>query len=270
MAALAAGMLTGAASAGGAQAAVANESAGRCPTDAVAAGATATIEVAASVTNATIEGRNATATVLFVNNINPQACGPQRQRTLVRLSPLYDSKQKDGASPVITRAYTGLLQHLVYLPGNRWFMSGSARYLSNNTLALYLQQTYAVSIGTRRQFGPVVAELNVGPGYVGQNFSSDNPSTIYPAAVIRQQFSLALPFIADGAELTETASYVAPLRGGDPEVVDGVVALVLPINQRLSVTFSGTGDYVSNTPEEFKNSYFTTVVGMAIKLGQLP
>ena len=161
------------------------------------------------------------------------------------------------------------MQQQVYLPGNTWFISGSARYLSNNSLALYLQQLYALTVGTSQEFGLVSAEFNIGPSYGGQHFTSTDTSTGYPAIALREQASIALPVIVDGAELSQSISYGAPTRGGDPRTADLIIALVLPINRRLSVTFAGNGDYVSNTPVGFKNSYFSTSVGLSAKLGHL-
>jgi hypothetical protein len=240
-----------------------------CPGgDSTQAGAQVSIELNAAITSSTVDAQTYGADISLLNHAHPEACGWRRQRTLIRVAPSYDSKRKEGGAPVITRSYIGSLQQLAYLPGNRFYLSANARYLHNNSLGVYLQQVYTLLMGTEVDWAFLSAEFNAGPAFVGQHFLQGEPSTGFAAASVSERVSIPLGFIAAKANLSENVTVILPLASEDPWLLTGIGTLTLPLSERLSINVTASEDYLSNAPRGFKKNYFTTKVGISIKLGR--
>ena len=240
-----------------------------CPRgDSAQAGTRGALELKAAITSATVDAQTYGADLFLQNHAHPEACGWRRQRTLIRIAPTYDSKRKEGGAPVITRSYIVSVQQLAYLPGNRFYLSANARYLHNNSLGVYLQQVYTLLMGTEADWAFFSVELNAGPAFVGQHFLQGEPSTGFVAPAISERVSIPLGFISDTAELSQSVSVILPVRSQDPWLVTGLVQLHLPLSKRLSINVRADEDYLSNAPTGFEKNYFTTSVGISIKLGR--
>ena len=248
----------------------AEEGGAACPRgDSTQTGLKTSIELNAALTSATVDAQAYGADLVMVNHRHPEACGWRRQRTQIRATPSYDSKKKENAAPIITRSYIASFQHLLYVPGNRFFVSGNARYLHNNSLGVYLQQAYTLVLGREVDVPFASMEFDIGPAFVGQNFMQSEPSTGFVALSVSELIDIPLDFIATGVALTENVRVTLPFGREDPWLVTAFGALVLPVSPRLKVNVTVSDDYLSNVPSGFENNFLTTKVGVVITLGRL-
>lgn len=226
----------------------------------------ASISLSGAATRATSDADKLAAEAILVFNHNPGEDGPRHQRSRLTVGASYDGKKKGSAAAIITRSYTGHAQHLVHLPGNRFFVSGNARYLHNNSLGIYLQQSYSALIGTRRDIGDLTIELDAGPSFVGQNFLGSKASTGFTAAALEELVSVQLNFIRPGTNLTETIRLALPLQSDDPWVGAGELTLFIPVSSQVTLTATAFDYYISNPPTDFEKNYFTTSFGVSISI----
>ena len=210
---------------------------------------------------------------LLVGHYPPTKCGPAHSRFDVLLNGKYDQKRRLDAAPSITRHYTGRVQELVMLPRPPYHTSVTAQFLSDNSLALYLQQTYTLAVG--RTFGTdaLIAEVNLGGAFAAQHFTTKNPTTDFAAPAASALLDWTIPVLSsDGKsrpspEVQVMAAGVFGL-GDNPRILTGNAAISIPtFFPPLSFTIKSWMDYISNPPTGFLNHWFTLEFGPQFKLG---
>lgn len=221
-----------------------------------------------SATRSTVDSEKIKAGLSFDVEFNPETTGPRHQFSTIEVAGSYESTKKGDARATLVRSYTGWLQHLVFVHGNNWFVSGNARFLHNNSLGVYLQQRYSALAGYIVRSNGRVVELNVGPAFVGQHFLTAQPSTGFAAAELRESVSLPLRFITNETRLSETIRLVAPFNPGDPKIREGDAQLFIPITSAITFNVGALNYYISNPPSGFDKNYLTTSLGFTVSLGK--
>lgn len=212
---------------------------------------------------------------ILANHYPKTGCGPDHNRFDVLLNAKYDQKQKLSAAPNITRHYTGRAQELVMLPNAPYHASLTAQLLSDNSLALYLQQSYSLSVG--RTFGgdAFLSEINVGGAFAAQHFTTQDTSTRFVAPSVSAQFNWTIPTGQAHGKPRQTPELQLTISGvlgvsSDPRILTGNASFSIPtFFPPLSLTVKAWGDYISNPPSGFLNHWYAVEFGPQFKLGLL-
>lgn len=232
-------------------------------------GLTLSANLGAAVTNATTSSSTYTAQLNAIRTYHALACSWRHQRTLAIGSMKFDEKKKDGSAYVITRAYSGELQHTFYFPSNRYLASVQADFLSNNSLGLFLQQTYGLRLARQQIWDRVRLEFGVGPALAAQHFTTGDRSRTFGAASAAIEFAYQLG--ADnrsGGPVTFSLSHhtLIPAASGDPTYADAMANLDIPLTPLIGISLNSFVDYLSDTPTGFKKNYLTNTVSLSLKL----
>lgn len=227
--------------------------------------------VGGSVTAATSNAQTFSTDAKLINTVSPPQCNTRRARTLFLTSAKYDQKGKPNSTQSITRVYTLTAQHLRYLKEDDWYASAQGDFLSNNNLGLYLQQTYSVRVGREFARDRLTVHGAVGPALMGQHFSTSDTSTRYAAVSTSEDIAIELGRrdstgrIGVGPVVSVTYHGGYGALGDAPTYHDAEVAFVVPLVARFGLKATVFGDYLSNVPTGFKNTYLTTTLELQIK-----
>jgi hypothetical protein len=226
-----------------------------------------TVSVSGGATLSTVRSEKLTISGNLDRESNRLFAGPRHQVSSINLAGTYDSKKKKGGSAVITRSYTGWLQHLVYVQSDRLFISGNARFLHNNSLGVYLQQWYSLLGGYVTRSNGRVAELNAGPAFVGQHFIGSQGSTGFAAAELHESVSLPFRLFTPDTRISEGVRVALPLVRTDPWTGVANAELVIPLSANVSLNLTGLDYYVSNPPSGSEKNYLNFSLGLTIPFG---
>lgn len=189
--------------------------------------------------------------------------GWMHQRSLLLLSPSYDDKTSlKGAN--ITHNYNGILQHTIFTSSENLYVPVMLNFYSNNSLGIYLQQTYAAGVG--KTMGAL--EVNADLRFIGEHFyapAQPNPRAPSLGLVgtgLSERYDFSLSSLVPGAKLTETMEFVPVFNEKDAWQGHGIVELALPFTKQLSVVLSAFDNYVENAPATFRKNYFKTSIGL--------
>ena len=199
----------------------------------------------------------------LVKNWNPQQTGWPHQRSLLLLSPSYDDKSSSkGAN--ITRNYNGIFQHVLFTSSDSLFVPILLNFYSNNSLGIYLQQTYGAGVG--KDLGPL--ELSADLRFIGEHFltppktKNPVPSLGLVGSGLSERFDLPLTAFLPGAKLTETLEFVPVFNQSSAWQGHGIAELSLPFTKQLSFVLSAFDNYVENAPPGFRKNYFKSTIGI--------
>jgi hypothetical protein len=240
-------------------------------------GIAATIAIKGDITRATTDKNSLGVGVSADYFRHPQACGPKRQQASITIDAAYDDKHPTGKPLAITRNYESTWQHLIYLPGNRFYLAGNARLLHNTDLGIYFGQRYSALFGTR--FGGEAAswELFAGPAFVGQHFiqktatTARDPSRGYAAAYVgelgsirvAQLDSLRAVIVSHGFWIT------LPVEDKDPYALNTrwFASLHLPVTGRVDIIVRVVQEYLRNAPSGFESKFLNSGIGLSVAIG---
>lgn len=206
----------------------------------------------------------------LVNKADKPGCG-QPNRFQVLTASKYDLKQKDGAAATITRHNVGTIRDLVPVTGTRYGVSLSASLLADNSLGLYLQQSYSLAIAATLTRGDFSSEASLGAALIGQHFSAAVPSTRFGAPTVSLTFDYTTPVDTSrkGSRPTEltfsTWDALSRTRVSNSQAALAIPTMLAP----LSVLVKTSLDYISNPPPKLKNHYITLDIGPKITIGSL-
>ncbi|HVD62283.1 MAG TPA: hypothetical protein VNC11_15530 [Gemmatimonadaceae bacterium] len=241
-------------------------------------GLTGSVDVSGGLTRATADKNSVSASLTLNDFRHPQACGPQHQQTSLTIGGGYDDKHPKGKPLSVTRNYEATAQHLVYLPGNQFYVAGNARLVHSTDLGLYLGQRYSAVLGT--QFGPQATrwELFAGPAYVGQHFLKNastglrQSSRSYAAAYVGELGSIRLAKLDSAREVRLTHAYWAtiPATREDPYALNTkwLAAIHLPLTTRVGIKGQVFDEYLRNAPIGFEHDFLNASMGVSVTLGK--
>jgi len=198
--------------------------------------------------------------ITSVRNWNPDEQGWPHQRTLLELQANYDDKRKNSkpGSANVTREYDGLLQHLMFIDSDTFFASTVADLYHNNSLGLYLEQSYGAGLG-RLWLG---TEFDADLRFIGEHFYGANPSRSLVGSQLSEKHTFVLDFIKSGAKLTETAKYTPVFNASSAWQLSGIFDLTIPITKKLQFSSSVSDYYVENASSSYRKNYLKTTIGL--------
>jgi hypothetical protein len=234
-----------------------------CPGGLGGASGLVDFKIAASILSATQHQQTYNGEAKFVENWASRACGWPHQRTLIQATPSYDSKKTNKPPANITRAYEFDFQHLAFLNNNRVWAAFNLALYHNNSLGIYLQQSYGLGMGVLLGPGSRPVELGADLRFVGEHFYSPGRSVGFLGARFLELYTVPLDFIRPGTRLVESLRYIPALTESKAWMLRGRVDLLIPISARWA--FSATpvyDDYLRNAPYTFRRNYFKTQIGL--------
>lgn len=193
-------------------------------------------------------------------NWNPEDQGWPHQRTLLDLQASYDDKRK-GDKPGdanITQEYDGRLQHLLFITSDAFYASTVADLYHNNSLGLYLEQSYGGGFGRIWQGWEFDADLRL----IGEHFYGPNPSASLIGSQLSERRSFLLNWIKPGTTFVELGKYTPVFNMSSAWQLYGRGDLNVPITKKLQVTFSVSDNYVENAPAPYRKNYLKTMAGL--------
>jgi len=201
-------------------------------------------------------------------NHHPEACGWRRQRTRASVVGQYNEQQSGAGTRTIGRNYEGNFQHLAYVPGNRFYISGNATYFSNNSLAIHLQQVYRLGAGTEFDVGNLGAEIDLGPAWVHQDFTDTSSTQSFTGGEADARFDLSITPTGAGGDFSGAVSVLLPFNGTSRWQLKSFVGLYAPLSSRLRLTIKAYYDFLARTPPGSEPNYFTTTIGISASMGR--
>jgi hypothetical protein len=183
-------------------------------------------------------------------------CGWPYQRTLIDLTPSYDEKRNPHATPVITRNYGANIQHMFFLNSNAVYSYVTANLYHNNSLGLYLRQSYGGGFGVVH--GNL--ELDADIRFIGQHFYSPGMSASLAGAGLKGSYNIPL---SDKATLTLTEQFVPVFNQERAWFSNAVGGLNVPITPKWSFTVAAYDNYLRNAPSSFRRNYLKSTIGIA-------
>jgi hypothetical protein len=138
-------------------------------------------------------------------NWNPEDDGWPHQRTLLDLQANYDDKRKNSkpGSANITQEYDGRLQHLLFITSDAFYASTVADLYHNNSLGLYLEQSYGGGVG-RIWLG---TEFDADLRFIGEHFYGPNPSVSLVGSQLSVRRTFLLNWVRPGTNVVGEARY---------------------------------------------------------------
>jgi hypothetical protein len=221
----------------------------------------AKVKIGFAVLGATQKDQTYNGEADIIGNWNAATCGWPHQRTKVTLIPSYDDKRKNSlpGSANVTRYYSGTVQHLLFVDGNRTYLQVLGDFYHNNSLGIYFQQSYGAGVGTTIKNLELDADLR----FVGQHFYSPGQSEGLIGTLLSERYYIPLSFIVPNASLSETGKVLPVFNASRAWQAHGIVELSIPFTPKIAFTASAFDDYVDNAPAKFNKNYFKTTVGIA-------
>lgn len=224
----------------------------------------AKLKIAAAYTDTTQQQQTYSGELDVVRNWFPAEQGWPHQRSLLTISPTYDDKRSSKPdSANITRNYNAIFQQTLFTVTDDWFVPVFGNLYHNNSLGMYLQQSYGAGIG--HTMGAL--ELDADLQFVGEHFY---PSKGYPpnkslslAGIgLQERYDLPLSFIHMGATFTEAIEFLPILNDGSAWQGHGIAEVSIPFTQQLSFVLSAFDNYIENAPPTYRKNYFKTTMGI--------
>jgi hypothetical protein len=193
-------------------------------------------------------------------NWNPEDEGWPHQRTLLDLQANYDDKRKNSkpGSANITQEYDGRLQHLFFITSDAFYASTVADFYHNNSLGLFLEQSYGGGVGRLWHGTEFDADLR----FIGEHFYGPNPSVSLAGSQLSERRTFYLNWIRSGANIVEEAKYTPVFNMGSAWQLYGRADLSIPINKKLQAKFGVADNYVENAPAPYRKNYLKTTMGL--------
>jgi len=186
------------------------------------------------------------------------ACGWPYQRTLVDLPISYDEKRSGKMAPNVTRNYGATLQHTVFLLSNGVFGYGVADLYHNNSLGVYMRQSYGGGFG----FTHGRLEFDGDLRFVGEHFYAPAASVSFLGIGLKGKYDIPLAFVRRGTVLSLTEQFVPALSQSHTWFSNGGAFLAVPINSKFAMTVTAQDNYLPNAPVAFRRNYFKTGIGI--------
>jgi hypothetical protein len=219
----------------------------------------AKLKIQTAIVNSTKDDYNLGGELDVVGQWHPTDSGWPHQRTLLQLVPSYDDKRTSKPfSANITRDYDANLQHLFFLNSNRTYAYLLTDFYVNNSLGIYLQQSYGGGFGALH--GNL--ELDADVRFVGEHFYAPSPSASLVGSSLSERYYIPIDFVAKGATISEVGQVLPVFNKSAAWQLHGILELNLPITKKLSFAASVFENYVENTPASFRQSYFKAGVGL--------
>jgi hypothetical protein len=223
------------------------------------------LKISLSLLGATQKQQTYSGELDLTKNWHTDKKGWPHQRSLLILSPTYDDKRNPAKPPAnITRNYNAILQHMFYTSSDNLYVPLLANLYHNNSLGIYLQQTYGGGVG--RTFGAL--ELDADLRFIGEHLYTP-PKSSKPieslgliGAGLSERYDLSLGKIKAGAKLTQSLEFVPVFDHAGAWQGHGIVGISIPFTQQLSFVVSAFDNYVQNAPPTFNKNYFKTTVGI--------
>lgn len=194
-------------------------------------------------------------------NWNPEDDGWPYQRTLLDLQANYDDKRKNSkpGSANITREYDGRLQHLLFITSHAFYASTVADLYHNNSLGLYLQQSYGGGVG-RIWLG---TEFDADLRFIGEHFYGPSPSVSLVGSQLSVRRTFLMNWIRPGTNVAGEARYTPVFNMGSAWQLFGRADLTIPITKKWQAKFEVVDNYVENAPSPNRKNYLKTMLGFA-------
>jgi hypothetical protein len=216
----------------------------------------AKFSLSAAVLSATQHQQTYQGDVKMVQTWN-SGCGWPYQRTIVDLLPSYDSKWNPHATPSITRNFGANLQHMFFLKDNAVYAYVSGNLYHNNSLGLYLRQSYGGGIGVVHEN----LELDADIRFIGEHFYSPGVSASLAGAGLKASYNI--PLGGNGITLNLTELFVPVFNQQKAWYSEGFAALNVPITPKWSVVVGAFDNYLRNAPNKFRRNYLKSTIGIS-------
>ena len=216
------------------------------------------VSVKLSYLGATQTDQNYGGSVVAVRNWNPEDQGWPHQRTLLDLGANYDDKRKSSkpGDANITQEYDGRLQHLSFITSDAFYASTVADLYHNNSLGIYLEQSYGGGAGRIWHGTEFDADLR----FIGEHFYAPNPSASLIGSQLSERHTFYLNWIRTGTGFTELIRYTPVFNQTSAWQLYGRGDLFIPINKKLLVSFEVDDNYVENAPSPYRKNYLKTMM----------
>ncbi len=216
-----------------------------------------------------------------VSTPHDSRCSVSHQRTVIDLIPSYQETKKGGSSPTFIRNYGADVRHEVFLHSSDTFAYLDATLYHNNSLGMYLQQSYSGGFGVARGAFEADADMR----FVGEHFYSpginaslvglglsglvDIPLTKKRAGVILPSSggSVAPPKAPPARPTLTLRERIVPvLNQSKAWYSNSVAALNIPFNDKWSFTVEAFDNYLRNAPYTFRRNYVQATAGITYSL----
>jgi hypothetical protein len=181
------------------------------------------------------------------------------QRTTLFLDATNTLTKKADSTSTRDHAYDGSFVHMVKLTENV-SLFGIAEAYHNNSLKLYLQQSYGGGLGFTKQFERQVVEFLGDVRVFGQHFYSNKPAETFTGVRIGEDYSIRFTIKKTPITFFETINYIQPIDLENAWQIRGAAGLVVPINEFVSIVYQFNDDYFQNVPNGRKNYTKTGLV----------
>ena len=179
---------------------------------------------------------------------------------------------KPGASPVHSHRYDGQLSERFYI-ARRAYLSTDAEQYHNNSLNLYLQQSYGGDIHTevfdkRSETGKQGAALSLGCDgrYFAEHFYGPTPGAKFWGIQPRQELTIIVATLKGlPVVVGEQGQFMRPIDYAKAWQAHGGITFSLPITKNFKYNTSWIDDYLENAPNARKN-YSTVTVGISLSI----
>jgi hypothetical protein len=217
----------------------------------------AKIGLSAAILSATQHQQTYQGDLKMVGTWN-SGCGWPYQRTLIDILPSYDAKWNPHATPVITRNFSGNIQHMFFLNSNALYSYVTANLYHNNSLGVYLRQSYGGGFGVVHGNLELDADIRL----IGEHFYSPGLSATLAGAGLKASYDLP---IGDKAALTLMEQFVPVFNQERAWFSNAYAGLNVPITPKWSFTVAAYDNYLRNAPPTFRRNYLKSTIGIAFK-----
>jgi hypothetical protein len=212
--------------------------------------------ISAAVLSATQHQQTYQGDVKIVQTWN-SGCGWPYQRTLIDLLPSYDEKWNPHATPVITRNFGANIQHMFFINSNAVYAYVTGNLYHNNSLGLYLRQSYGGGFGVVH--GNL--ELDADVRFIGEHFYKPGVSATLAGTGLKGTYNI--PLGSKGPSLNLTEQFVPVFNQERAWFSNAYAGLNLPITPKWSVTVAAYDNYLRNAPYTFRRNYLKSTIGIA-------
>jgi hypothetical protein len=221
------------------------------------------VTLSAAILSATQHQQTYKGLFRAVDNWNTDSCGWPHQRTRIDLPISYDEKRNGKATPNITRNAGITVQHLFFVKSNAVYSYIEGDLYHNNSLGVYLRQSYGGGFGFTH--GPL--ELNADLRFTGEHFYSPGVSASLVGAGLKGMYNVVLVKAKPGATtppptLSFTEQFVPVFNQSRSWYSNGGAFLSVPFNARWALTVTAQDNYLRNAPYTFRRNYFNTSIGI--------
>jgi hypothetical protein len=226
----------------------------------------------ATLTSGTLIQRTFGGNLLFHFTQNADGGAFQHRVTFLNLDAASTFTAKPGSSPVHAHRYDAEFSERFYI-ARRAYLSTDAEAYHNNSLNLYLQQSYGGGIhtevfdersGTGKQ--GIALSLGCDGRYFAEHFYGSKPGAKFWGIQPREELTIIVATLRGlPVEVGEQGRFMRPVGYAKAWQAHGGVTFSLPITKSFKFNTSWLDDYLENAPNARKN-YSTVTVGISLSL----